>query len=338
MQTDRPVGVGVLGCGTWGRNHARTLAGLGALAALADADADRAGACALELGCRAMTPEALIAAPEIDAVVLAMPPDLHARTALAALAAGKHVLVEKPMALNLAEAEAIVAAARRTGLVAMTGHLLRFHPAFEALEALMAAGELGRLQYVHSIRVGLGRFFTGADALWDIAPHDLSMLLALTGEFPARVHMESAGLISDAPDFAHLHLGFPSGVRAHVFISRLSPIRDRKLTVIGSKAMAVFDDSETEGRKLALYRHRVWTEEGQIRFENAAAEHVATPARLPLEAELDHFIGSIRAGTPPRASVAEGLDTLRILALAEAGQAQGAALPDPGRTARHDAT
>jgi predicted dehydrogenase len=312
-----PPRVGVIGCGDWGANHVRTLAGLGVLAAVADNDAAKAGRLAAEHDCRAMRPEELIAAPDIDALVLALPAELHAATALKVIEAGKHVLVEKPMALEIDGARAVVAAARERGVVAMTGHVLRFHPAFEALERLVRDGALGRIRYVYSTRIGLGKFFTNTDALWDIAPHDLSLLLAITGEPPETVHLEGAAMITEAPDFAHLHMTFASGARSHTFISRLAPHRERKFTVIGDAAMAVVDDLQPHDRKLALYNHKVWNDGDGIRFESAEPHYIDLPQTLPLTAELQHFIDCITTGRTPRASVAEGLEVLEVLARAE---------------------
>ncbi len=306
--------IGVVGCGDWGRNHIRTAAGLGALAAVADADEGRRSRTGAEFGVPALSPEAMLADPGIDGIILALPPHRHAQVALDVLRAGKHLLVEKPMSLDIAGAEAIVAAARAAGVVAMTGHLLRFHPAFEALEALVRAGALGRVRYIHTTRIGLGKFFQQTDALWDIAPHDLSMLLAVTRELPVRAHLEGTAVLTAAPDFAHLHLTFPSGIRSHSFISRLSPRRDRRFTVIGEAGMAVYDDLEPWDRKLAIYRHRIHQTDGAIRVEGVEPEFVPLAETLPLEAEQRHFLTCIATGAVPRADVAEGLDVLRVLA------------------------
>lgn len=309
--------VGVIGCGDWGRNHVRTLKSLGALAGVADMDSARLGEVATEFDCPTMRPSEMIASDEIDAVVLALPADRHVEVSLSVLEAGKHLLVEKPMALEVAGATAIVETARRAGVVAMTGHVLRFHPAFEALEQMVNSGALGRIRYVYSTRIGLGKFFVQTDALWDIAPHDLSLLFAITGEMPVSTHLEGAAMITDAPDFAHLHMRFASGARSHTFISRLAPNRERKFTVIGDKAMAVFDDLEPWERKLAIYNHKVWNEDGDIKFESAEPEYVQTSQKLPLTSELEHFIHCAQGGQTPRASVAEGLDVLRTLAEVE---------------------
>lgn len=289
------------------------------LAAVADADPARRAAAEAQFGCPSTDLEGLIGDPTIDGVVLALPPRLHAEVALRVIGAGKHLLVEKPMAMTVAEAEAIVTAAEAAGVVAMTGHILRFQPASEALEAAVAAGELGRVRYVHSTRLGLGKFFAETDVMWDIAPHDLSLLLAIVGEAPVRGHLEGVSGITDVPDFAHIHLAFPSGAKSHTFVSRLSPRRERRFTVIGDKAMAVLDDIEPPETKLALYRHKVWKENGGVRFESADPEYLAIADAQPLTAELQHFLSSIRDGTSPRASVREGLEVIRALEMSASG-------------------
>ena len=305
--------IGVVGCGYWGGNHIRTLAGLGALAAVSDSHEDRARAKADEFGVRALAFEAMLADPSIDGLVLALPPHHHADAAVRALEAGKHVLVEKPIALSVSDARLVVETAARAGVVAMTGHVLRFHPAFEALTELIGSGELGTVRYIHSHRVGLGKFHAENDALWDIAPHDLSLILAITGERPVRVHGEGSAMLDRLSDFAHLHLEFPGGVRSHVFTSRLNPYRERRLTVIGSKAMAVFDDMAHWSQKLALYRHRIW--EDQHGFQSEMVDPIYLPIEdgMPLTRECEHFLDCIRTGAKPRTPVVDGLAVIEIL-------------------------
>ena len=309
--------IALIGCGNWGANHARTLAQLGVLAAVGDREGARADALADALGCMVAAPDEILADPGIDGVVLALAPEAHVAACVAALEAGKHVLVEKPMALDTAGAEAIVAAARAAGTVAMTGHLLRFNPAFRTLEQLVAAGRLGRLRHVRAVRTGLGKFFSGADAMWDMAPHDLSMVLALAGEAAEGVASERLRLVGEQVDAAHLALRFPSGLVAQVDVSRLAPERVRRLSVVGTQGMAVFDDLAPPGRRLVLYPHRVWREDGGIRHAAGTAEAPEIDDSPPLAAELGHFIDCIATGTAPRASVREGLDILRLLAVAE---------------------
>ena len=312
--TPKPA-IAVLGCGAWGRNHVRTLHQIGALQAVADSDAHRAAAVAAEFGVEVLDPEAVFDSPHIDAVVLALPPQFHASAALRAIAAGKHVLVEKPIALTIADAERVVEAGRTAGLVVMTGHVLRYHPAFERLADMAAAGELGTIRYIHAHRLGLGKFHSENDALWDIAPHDLSLILALTGEEPSTVRGEGSAAINHLSDFAHLHLTFPGGIRSHVFASRLNPYRERRLTVIGDKAMAVFEDTLPWESKLAIYEHRVWRDDAGWQFETAEPRYPKLPQGLPLTRECQHFIDCITAGRAPRTPVSEGLAVIRILSV-----------------------
>lgn len=305
--------IAVLGCGYWGSNHIRTLKALGALHAVSDVNPARAEGFASEQDCLAIEPEALFARSDIDAIVMALPPQFHADMAVRAVKGGKDVLVEKPIALTVADAERSVKAASDSGRVFMVGHVLRFHPAFETLKALIDNGELGEVRYIHSHRLGLGKFHTENDALWDLAPHDLSMILAITGSEPVEVRGEGAALLDRLSDFAHLHMRFPNGLRSHLFASRLNPYRERRLTVVGTKAMAVFDDVEPWERKLAVYRHAVWQDSGQWAFTANEPSYVAVGAGMPLTRELEHFIQCIETRAEPRTSGEEAIRVLRIL-------------------------
>jgi predicted dehydrogenase len=305
--------IAVLGCGYWGSNHIRTLKALGALHAVSDVNPARAEGFASEQDCLAIEPEALFVRSDIDAIVMALPPQFHADMAVRAVQGGKDVLVEKPIALTVADAERSVKAAVDNGRVFMVGHVLRFHPAFETLKALIDNGELGEVRYIHSHRLGLGKFHTENDALWDLAPHDLSMILAITGTEPIDVRGEGAALLDNLSDFAHLHMRFPNGLRSHLFASRLNPYRERRLTVVGTKAMAVFDDVEPWERKLAVYRHAVWQDSGQWAFTTNEPSYVAVGEGMPLTRELEHFIQCIETRAEPRTSGEEAIRVLRIL-------------------------
>ncbi|MBZ9853498.1 Gfo/Idh/MocA family oxidoreductase [Mesorhizobium sp. CA13] len=305
--------IAVLGCGYWGSNHIRTLKALGALHAVSDANRARAEGFASEQDCLAIEPDQLFVRNDIDAIVMALPPQFHAEMAVRATESGKDVLVEKPIALTVADAERSVQAAKDKGRVFMVGHVLRFHPAFETLKGLIDKGELGEVRYIHSHRLGLGKFHTENDALWDLAPHDLSMILAITGTEPIEVRGEGAALLDNLSDFAHLHMRFPNGLRSHLFASRLNPYRERRLTVVGTKAMAVFDDVEPWERKLAVYRHAVWQDSGQWAFTTNEPTYVAVGQGMPLTRELEHFIHCIETRAEPRTSGEEAIRVLRIL-------------------------
>ena len=305
--------IAVLGCGYWGSNHIRTLKALGALRAVADANAARAEGFASEQECLAITPDELFDRDDVDAIIMALPPQFHAEYAIRAARAGKDLLVEKPIALTVEDARAAVDAASDNNRIFMVGHVLRFHPAFEMLERLIADGELGEIKYIHSHRLGLGKFHTENDALWDLAPHDLSMILAITGVAPMEVRGEGAALLDNLSDFAHLHMLFENGVRSHLFTSRLNPYRERRLTVVGDKAMAVFDDVEAWEKKLAVYRHAVWQDSGRWAFTANEPSYVAIRQGMPLTRELEHFIHCIETRDEPRTGGGEAISVLRIV-------------------------
>lgn len=305
--------IAVLGCGYWGSNHIRTLKSLGALHAVSDVNAARAEGFAVEQDVLAIAPDDLFSRDDIDAIVMALPPQFHAEMAIRAVEAGKDVLVEKPIALTVADAELAVAAAKAAGRIFMTGHVLRFHPAFETLKELIDRGDLGEIKYIHSHRLGLGKFHTENDALWDLAPHDLSMILAITGAAPIEVRGEGAALLDHLSDFAHLHMRFPNGLRSHLFTSRLNPYRERRLTVVGTKSMAVFDDVEPWERKLAVYRHAVWQDSGHWAFTANEPTYVPVAEGMPLTRELQHFLSCIETRSEPRTSGEEAIGVLRIL-------------------------
>ncbi len=312
-----PVRVGVIGIGGWGFNHARTLRDLGHLVAVADHTLESTQVVAEKLDCKAMTAQDLIASEIIDAVVLALPPESHVEFALKVMSAGKHVFVEKPMSLDLLGAKAICAKATETGLTAMTGHILRFHTAYMALEKLVNSGALGKIKYIYSTRLGLGKFFSKMDSFWDFAPHELSILLALTGERPSDIKYVGTSVLDDKVDYAHIHADFPSGIHSHTFVSRLAPHRERKFSVVGEKAMTVLDDIEPWERKLAVYNHKVDMQDGVISVENAEPEYIETLPNMALDDELQHFVSAIRTGKTPISSVFEGLEVLRTVDQAE---------------------
>ena len=305
--------IAVLGCGYWGSNHIRTLKSLGALHAVSDANRARAEGFASEQECLAIDPDEIFSRSDVDAIVMALPPQFHAESAIKAVENGKDVLVEKPIALTVADAQRAVAAADANKRIFMVGHVLRFHPAFEKLKELIDSGELGEIKYIHSHRLGLGKFHTENDALWDLAPHDLSMILAITGTEPVEIRGEGAALLDHLSDFAHLHMRFPNGLRSHLFTSRLNPYRERRLTVVGTKAMAVFDDVEPWERKLAVYRHAVWQDSGQWAFTQNEPSYVSVEEGMPLTRELQHFLSCIETREPPRTSGEEGISVLQIL-------------------------
>ena len=307
----------VVGCGAWGTNLVRTLSALGALRAVVDADASAADAAAGATGVPALSLEAVLDDPSIDAVVVATPAVHHFSIARASLDAGKHVFVEKPLALDVEQATELCDRAEMRGLVLMVGHLLRYHPAFVELSRIMAGGGLGRIRYLYSNRLNLGRFRQEEDILWSFAPHDVSMILALVGAEPERVSATGDAYVDHrVADVTLTDLWFPRGERAHVFVSWLHPFKEQKLVVVGDQAMAVFDDGEPWPSKLRLFRHDIAWDNGVPQAVRADGEAVPVPHREPLEVECRHFLDCIVSGATPETDGREGVRVLRVLAAA----------------------
>lgn len=313
------VHVAVVGGGYWGQNIVRVFGELGALVAVVDQDEATAARLAAAQGVPARSFEDVLADPSVDAVAVALPAGLHYAAALAALDAGKHVFVEKPLALRVGEAQALVERAADVGRTLMVGHLLQYHSAFLRLRELVAEGRLGRLRYLYSNRLNFGKIRREEDILWSFAPHDLSMILALVGAEPSEVSAVGARYLHDQiADVTTTHLAFPAGERAHVFVSWLHPFKEQKLVVVGDKAMATFDDGEPWERKVALYEHEVTWREGQPVAVKGEPTYVTLEASEPLRDELSHFLDCCATGTTPRTDGDEGVRVLRVLGRATA--------------------
>lgn len=314
-RTEAPK-IAVVGCGAWGTNVARCFAELNGLAAVVDHHPERAGTVAARHGVRAVPLEAALADPGVAGIAVATQPSTHRAIGEAALDAGKHLMVEKPLTLDRAGSEALVSAASVGGHVLMVGHILRFHPAFAALHRLVASGSLGRLRRIHASRLNLGAIRAEEDALWCLAPHDVSMILALAGETPEVVTAFDERPLGRAPaDAATLRLGFASGLSAMIQVSWLHPVKEHRLSVIGTEAMAVFDDTRPWTEKLTLYRHRITP---ALKVERGAPEPMPVEAGEPLKEECRHFLHCIATGERPITDGAEALAVADVLARAEA--------------------
>ncbi|MSO64500.1 MAG: oxidoreductase [Alphaproteobacteria bacterium] len=308
--------VAVAGCGYWGRNLVRNMANLGALAALCDPDSRVTAPLAAEHQVPARAWAKILADSAIDGIVIAAPAAQHAALAGEALDAGKHVSVEKPMALDEPDAERLCRLAAERQRILMVGHLLQYHPAFLRLKELVGEGRLGCLQYIYSTRLNFGRIRREENILWSFAPHDISMILSLAGELPDRVSAIGANYLHrDIADVTTTHLAYRSGLNAHIFVSWLHPFKEQKLVVVGDHGMAVFDDGRPWADKLVLYPHRVEWRQGQPVPAKAEAQAVAEAE--PLSVECRHFLDCIATGTTPRTDGQEGRRVLSILRAAD---------------------
>lgn len=317
----------LIGCGMWGKNIARNLAQLGALKVIVDADPVRGGAMAEDLGAEFSTDlDAVLARADIQGVAIATPAVTHAEVTTKALNAGKHVYVEKPIALSVDDANKVAALAKSRGLTLMTGHLLQYHPIFIRLLAMANGGELGKVQYIYSNRLNQGRVRTEENALWSLAPHDISMINALAGGKPVRVSaMGQAAVQPGIPDISVATYDFANGVKAHLFCSWLNPYKEHRLAVVGDKAMAVFDDTAPNwDGKLVLYPHKVeW--KGQVpEFVKANGQPVIVEKGEPLRDEIAHFLACVAGGTVCRTGPDEAIPVLEVLAATQSAMDSGA--------------
>ena len=305
-----------VGTGVWGKNLVRNFHGVGALASVCDTDRQRWQALAADYPGVGFTTDLneVLDDPAIRAVSVATPPATHGDIVARALGAGKDVFVEKPICLSASEARSLVDQADRGGQILMVGHLLWYHPAVQKLEELVRAGELGDIQYIYSNRVNLGRIRREENILWSFAPHDVSVILGLVGEWPSSIHAAGGDFVHDGvADVTVSTLGFPSGVKAHIFVSWLHPFKEQKLVVVGDRRMVVFDGTAQHERMLSVYAHSIDWEGDQAIVTRAEAEHVPVDGAEPLRAECQHFVDCVRTRAQPRTDGTEALRVLQVL-------------------------
>lgn len=310
-----PIKVAVIGSGYWGKNLVRNFSELGALSMVVDSDPERRAAMS-EAYPDVAVAESLTAAlenPDIPAVAIATPAETHAALVAQALRKGKHVFVEKPLCLDITEGLELVRRAEEQSLTLMVGHLLQYHPAVKRLKAMVDDGQLGRLQYIYSNRLNLGKFRSEENILWSFAPHDISVILSLTDEMPSAVTSFGGNYLqAQVADVTVSNLSFPSGVKAHIFVNWLHPFKEQKLVVVGDQGMAVFNDVEPV-EKLLVYPNPIRWEHRQPVPEKGEPRVIELEKAEPLKNECAHFLESVRTGLPPRTDGREGLAVLSVL-------------------------
>ncbi len=323
----RRVNVGVIGCGYWGPNLIRNFVELPTadVPVVADLRNERLLHIASRYPKIKITNDYrdLFDMP-LDAVVVATPPVTHFRIARDCLQHGLHVLIEKPLTLNGRDAEELIEIAERRGLILMVGHTFEYNPAVQALREIIKSGELGRIYYVDAVRVNLGLFQRDLNVLWDLAPHDISILLYILGHDPIKVSAQGAACIfKDKHDIAYLNLEFPDGVLAHMHISWLDPCKVRRITVVGSQKMVVYDDVESQ-EKIKIYDKGVDAPPYTDTFEDFQLSYRYGDAVIPnihfvepLRLECQHFLECIANRTEPQSSGRVGLKVVRVLEAAE---------------------
>lgn len=310
--------IAVIGCGYWGKNLVRNFHEMGALRWICDVREPVLQEVASKYPAQQSPKiEDVLADPGVAAVAIAAPAADHFRIAMQSLSAGKHVFIEKPLALHLEDGKKIVQMARDSRRILMVGHILQYHPAILALKELISDGELGKIKYIYSSRLNLGKLRREENILWSFAPHDLSAILFLLDEMPVRITSQAGNYLdSRVADTTMTICEFGSGVSAHIFVSWLHPFKEQKLTIVGGKKMAVFDDTEPVN-KLVLYSHRIdWIDRAPVAHKDGGYVY-PLPKIEPLRAECEHFLDCINSGKEPRTNGENGLKVLQILETCE---------------------
>ncbi len=327
-----PVRVAVVGLGYWGPNLVRNLFELPSAEITVVCDQRREPLEQIRRRYPSIRGVAgfdeVLADETVEAVVVATPIGTHYDLALAALEAGKHVLVEKPLAHSVAHAGELVSAAAERGLVLVPGHTFLYSPPVEAVREIVHSGELGDIYFVSTSRVNLGLHQSDASVVWDLGPHDFSILLYWLDEVPTHVTALSRGcIIPGTPDVAFVNLEYASGVIAHAEFAWLAPSKLRRTTIVGSRKMVVYDDTGIE--PVRVFDSGVTLRDpgsfGEYRLSYRTGDIVSPRVEVtePLSLELDDFCRSIRTGAPPRASAQVGVDVVRMIEAAERSLQQG---------------
>ena len=316
---ENKLNVGVVGAGYWGRNLVRNFDALGVLGAICDNRKETLDDFSKNYPRVRMIDsfQSMLEDSSIEAICIASPAEMHYQMVKDGLQAEKHVFVEKPLALHEEEGVELVELAVKRKKVLMVGHLLQYHPAVTKLKQLVSDGELGKVQYVYSNRLNLGKIRREENILWSFAPHDISVILALAGEMPDHVTSVGANYLhQQVADVTLSTLSFPSGIRAHIFVSWLHPYKEQRLVVVGDRKMALFNDVEPED-KLLLYPHRIeWKDHVPVP-DKKEAEKIPLEKKEPLREECQHFIDCITQSLRPKT---DGVEALRVLKVLQACQ------------------
>ncbi|GIL15777.1 MAG: hypothetical protein BroJett039_09500 [Chloroflexota bacterium] len=316
MTQSSDIRVAVIGCGYWGKNLVRNFYLLDALDMVCDAAPQtRATAQALAPGVQIVADVNEVLESNVSGVVIATPAETHYAVTCRALEAGKDVLVEKPLALTYEQGAQLVHRATERGRILMVGHVLEYHPAILKLRSMVEGGQLGKVQYVYSNRLSLGKIRREENILWSFAPHDIAVILRLMGAMPLQVIACGGSYIqSNIADVTVSNLLFDNGVRAHIHVSWLHPFKEQRLVIIGSEKMASFDDVT---KQFMLFDQRVDIQDGQPIPIKGEGESVSFANDEPLRIECEAFLDAIAARQLP---LTDGASALRVLRVLEAAQ------------------
>lgn len=308
--------IAVIGAGYWGKNLVRNFHGLEALNLIVDPSPvihERMAQDYPGIKISGSYSDALND-PEIKGIAIATPAETHGNLIREAIFAGKDVYVEKPLCLSEREGRELIQLAAEEKQILMVGHLLWYHPVLLKLKELVRQGDLGRIRYIYSNRLNMGKLRREENVLWSFAPHDVSVILGLIEEMPESVQAQGGNFLhQQIADVTVSMLSFASGIKAHIFVSWLHPFKEQKLVVVGDQKMAVFDDTAPWEEKLTLFAHQVEWRNNAPQAIKAEGEIITVPQEEPLRAECIHFLECIATRNIPRTDGAEGLRVLQVL-------------------------
>lgn len=305
--------IAVVGCGYWGKNFVRNFSELGVLSSICDPNHSIANIFANKYNVKSCSFAEILDDADIEGVVLAVPAELHASMAIDAINKGKHVFVEKPLAMNEVEANLMIATAEKNNVQLMVGHLLQYHPIFKTVLKMVKNGDIGEINYICSNRLSFGKVRSKEDVIWSFAPHDISMILSLVGEEPEHISCKSSSFLQkNLADIASIHMNFKSGIKSDIRVSWINPLKEVKLVVTGKSGMLVFDDTKAWNEKLVLHSYEI-DDLKQLNLKKTKEEHIKVIEEEPLKNECQHFINVVEGNLKPLTDGLEGMKVLKVL-------------------------
>ena len=313
--------ISVVGCGQWGKNLLRNFYELGVLHSICDINNDISTKYSKHYNVNCLSFNEILNDSNIKGVVLTVPAQFHSQMAIDVMNRGKHVFVEKPLALNEIEAKLMIKTAKKNNVQIMVGHLLQYHPIFKTMKKIIDNGEIGELKYIYSNRLSFGKVRTKEDIIWSFSPHDISMILSLVGQNPEIIIANSACILQkNLSDIANIHMEFKSGLKCNISVSWLNPFKEVKLVVSGNSAIMIFDDNKPWKKKLLIYKYKKEFSNGHLNINQTDADYFEIPEDEPLKIECQHFIDVVEKNIKPLTDGVEGLNVIKILSAASLSQ------------------
>lgn len=306
--------IAVVGCGSWGKNLVRNFSELGALNSVSDVNSEIANNYANQYQVKNLSFGEIINDKNIEGVVLAVPANLHATMSIDVMNKGKHVLVEKPLALNEIDAKLMIEVSKKNNVKLMVGHLLHYHPIFKEIKKIVENGQIGKLEYINSNRLSFGKYRNEEDIIWSFAPHDISMILSLTKEKPNIVKCNSKSIIKENhADIANIYMEFPSGLKSNISVSWINPNKEVKLVITGTSAMLIFDDTKPWDKKLSFISYDIKKTKNLIDINKSILKFIEISEEEPLKNECRHFLEVVKSNIQPLTDGIEGQKVVEVL-------------------------